>query len=436
MFVLDDQKAGSIMSDNLFGTSESPVSIPGMGASKFASHQLVVLGNGFDLECGLPTRFSHFFKPRLAALEEQDWERSETLGGLGYEASPTVWDFLLRSRMYAPWYSVEDAINDLILSAGDGKSGATGLAAQLIERIHGLAIAGEGKTDCFDEGEKLVSDEEDLLNNVTEFVAIDCADELRENDELWSPQKLVEYLGNQLGKLEENFSNYMLAVTKDNGSYIERSFSLLGWMLADVRPSDDFGNLKSTILSFNYTNPFKHSIGKSEAVKIINVHGSLDEGIIFGIDGTKCADNSLAFPFSKTYRVITAGTNFGEGVVHASGNGVLSRATQVIKFYGHSLGEADYAYFQAIFDSVNLYASDTKLVFYYKPHARPGMSADGDHPSEEKRSRNAMAARVTRLLSEYGKTLDNEDHGKNLMHKLMIEGRLEVRLLQDDQPSA
>ena len=43
-----------------------------------------------------------------------------------------------------------------------------------------------------------------------------------------------------------------------------------------------------------------------------------------------------------------------------------------------------------------------------------------------------MAARVTKLLAEYGKTLDNEDHGRNLMHKLMIEGRLEVRLLADE----
>ena len=40
--------------------------------------------------------------------------------------------------------------------------------------------------------------------------------------------------------------------------------------------------------------------------------------------------------------------------------------------------------------------------------------------------------RVTKLLTEYGKTLDYEDHGRNLMHKLMIKGRLEVRLLADE----
>ena len=190
----------------------------------------MVLGNGFDLECGLPTRFCHFFEPRIEALKSQDWKVAGRLEGLGYEATPTLWDFLLRSKMY---------------------------------------------------------------------------------------------------------------------------------------------------------------------------------------------------------RVITAGTDFGEGAVHAAGGRLLSHETRVVKFYGHSLGEADYAYFQAIFDSVNLYASDTKLVFYYKPHLKPG--DDGaDALLSDKRAKNTMAARVTRLLAEYGKTLDNEDHGRNLMHKLMIEGRLEVRLLKNE----
>ena len=160
------------------------------------------------------------------------------------------------------------------------------------------------------------------------------------------------------------------------------------------------------------------------------MHGNLSDGIIFGIDGTKCADNPLAFPFSKTYRVMTAGTDFGEGIVHTSNGSPLSMETSIVRFYGHSLGEADYAYFQAIFDSVNLYASDTKLVFYYKPHHKPtGNESDS---ALEQRARNSMAIKVARLLSEYGNTLDNEDHGRNLMHKLMIEGRLEVRRLRDE----
>ena len=128
------------MNEGLFGNGELSVDIstvrtpsiktpaikapeikaPEIKTPKFGFHQLVVLGNGFDLECGLPTRFCHFFEPRIEALKTQDWKTTGKLEGLGYEATPTVWDFLLRAKTYAPWYSVEDAVSDLVLSAGDG----------------------------------------------------------------------------------------------------------------------------------------------------------------------------------------------------------------------------------------------------------------------------------------------------------------------------
>ena len=412
-------------------TNEPLVGFPPIRTPKIGRHQLLILGNGFDLECGLPTRFCHFFEPRIEALEAQDWKSTGTIEGLGYEASPTLWDFVLRSKMYAPWYSVEDAMSDLVLSAGDGIRRPDGLAAALIERARKLAAeSSENATEIIDEDDTH-RDEEDLLRNAGEYMEADCADALRQAHEPWSSQEFLDYLGSQLAKLEENFSGYMRSICEGNKAYVDHSLYLLRWMLADGRPAEEDLILSTTVLSFNYTNPFKEAIRDSATVNVINVHGSLDEGIIFGIDGTKCTDNPLAFPFSKTYRIMTAGTDFGEGAVHAPGSGLLNHETRVVKFFGHSLGVADYAYFQAIFDSVNLYASDTKLVFYYKPHRRPGEDAS-DGMLSDKRARNIMTSRVTKLLAEYGKTLDNEDHGRNLMHKLMIEGRLEVRLLADN----
>lgn len=38
--------------------------------------------------------------------------------------------------------------------------------------------------------------------------------------------------------------------------------------------------------------------------------------------------------------------------------------TKMIKFYGHSLGEADYSYFQAIFDSVKLYGGGVRASYF------------------------------------------------------------------------
>lgn len=57
--------------------------------------------------------------------------------------------------------------------------------------------------------------------------------------------------------------------------------------------------------------------------------------------------------------------------------------------------------------------------FYFRPHA--GL--------DEAKARREMMEKAIKLLSAYGETLDNKDHGKNLIHKLLIEGRLSVSLL-------
>ena len=142
-------------------------------------------------------------------------------------------------------------------------------------------------------------------------MAVDCAEALRQSRKPWASQEFADFLGVQLTKLEDNFSNYMCSICEGNEDYVERSLELLRWMLADGRPAEENLILSTTVLSFNYTNPFKDAVRRTGTVSVINVHGSLDAGIIFGIDGTKCADNPLAFPFSKTYRIMTAGTDFG-----------------------------------------------------------------------------------------------------------------------------
>lgn len=94
----------------------------------------------------------------------------------------------------------------------------------------------------------------------------------------------------------------------------------------------------------------------------------------------------------------------------------ISSDINIIKFYGHGLGEADYSYFQAIFDSVDLYHSNTKIVFYWS-----------DYQGVEKQAiRVEQVKNVTKLIEEYGTTFTNEDHGRNLLTKLQLENRLQI----------
>ena len=46
-----------------------------------------------------------------------------------------------------------------------------------------------------------------------------------------------------------------------------------------------------------------------------------------------------------------------------------------------------------------------------------------------------MMNKVINLLTAYGATLENRDHGKNLIHKLLLEGRLSVQEIKFDSRS-
>lgn len=150
-----------------------------------------------------------------------------------------------------------------------------------------------------------------------------------------------------------------------------------------------------------------------------NVHGLLGRTeTIFGIDGKDVAEDDPALPFTKTYRLMSLEPYESEAVK------LRDSDTCYIKIFGHSLSRADYSYFQSIFDTVNLYGGDTKLVFLYKNYPNtPDKSVD------EQAIREELYSRISHLLIEYGNTLDNKDHGKNLMHKLLLEERLLIKRL-------
>jgi hypothetical protein len=40
--------------------------------------------------------------------------------------------------------------------------------------------------------------------------------------------------------------------------------------------------------------------------------------------------------------------------------------------------------------------------------------------------------RIASLFQAYGETIDNKDHGKNLMHKLLLERRLQIIRIRDE----
>ena len=397
--------------------------------------QLLVLGNGFDLQCGLKSAFADFMKPRGRLMEEAASERdidfeplhkspeesngelsdeddlASLLRGLGL----TAWDYILsEDEQERTWYDVEECIRTWVYYGTDSK--ATPCAKHL-QHIRFLQ-------DPFWSG--------DLATTAERAVYFFARDVYRLGQG-WDPASILSILREELRRFEQAFSSYLLEQMRETPLYPKAFLELLVELVTEQSlnawqietPIHQHSRLfeSVSVLNFNYTHPVLTSAyGKPS---VLNVHGLAETGnIIFGMDGKNLDPDqdyyASTVKFTKTYRLMELSSRPHESLVHPYVAGSPDSATGIIKFYGHSLGDADYSYFQAIFDEVNLYESDTHLIFYYNQD-RQNETVQAGSVQEE------MFEKVNRLITTYGATLDNEDHGRNLLHKLLLEGRLTIK---------
>lgn len=401
------------------------------------SSQLLILGNGFDLHCGLKSSYKDFFQSSiLDNIGVQYGLRQKKAEAIGF------WENLL-NEYYKKfgndnyrWCDIETIIKDTVLTIEE-------IAFNAIKSVR--------------QGESL-----EVIRTIKEFLYKICMSfyysllqrNICSDDEACS--LLINHILQELNKFERRFCKYI----KDNivnpnnekefnTQYIVNAMNLLKTITgftdiqyetiddiierleeeyykpisptmyqSDWREkhflSQEFANLSSVnILSFNYTALFD-ILGVQSPCVYNNVHGKLcmnkcaencsTSNIIFGIDDTIVQtqnENSEIHKFSKTYRKMLY-ANTETRVLPTKDNALE------IKFYGHSLSEADYSYFQSIFDYYNIYENNkVSLIFYY---------SKGFEQTDE----------VYRLINTYGKTLINKEQGKNLTHKLLLENRLKI----------
>lgn len=368
-------------------------------------HQLVVIGNGFDLECKLKSSFTSFISARNRAFEQEENGESNPLG-----FKRNLWDVILESMDGDHWADVEGAIARWVVPMGWKDTNSEFWRSSLDETVDVLQDISRGKKSAFDS--------KSIPVKVASYLSEGSPQKARQ----WNKEKLLELTRNDLKCLEKEFSAYLAQAEKDQPDYRENARRLMCELILQGRPSKEDYDIEESVLSFNYTHPIESLRSKEHEASYINIHGRLGGEIVFGIDGTGRMNDPTVTPFTKTYRLLSLDVSDTRSLVHAASPiGYQKYGTALIKFYGHSLGSADYSYFQAIFDSVHLYEGQTQLIFFYRRH--------GDKTSEEVRVETMR--QVIKLLDAYGRTLDNKDHGKNLIHKLLIEGRLAVKELPD-----
>jgi hypothetical protein len=394
------------------------------------AQQLIILGNGFDLASGLKSTYGQFIeyvmkesgisvdeiKQKIASFDIEslsDIKDSYIEQEDFFKLNIWIWLFINSDLSEASnWQSVEEQIyeyldNDLIELASNPKG------------LHDVSITKEKYKKA--------------------TLIVNCFIKCKEIEIERTPNSIAKFLMEQLNHLEASFEQFLFEnagyTVGNDGTGLFDYFEPARTLLTKIVEKDSITEESAyNVMSFNYTDPWDERWGRNGGLKdgflvpnkSLSVHGQalarLDDEvnrIIFGIDNQdlKISEYNYKYIFTKTFRTLV---NYSDTKTsqNATENNIFDKGIKVIKFFGHSLGEADYSYFQQMFDYYDLYNNDElRLYFYFKKYDDRDII---DYLNEQ-------SAMVIRLLEKYGETMSNKDHGKNLVTRLEMTKRLYIK---------
>lgn len=204
--------------------------------------QLIILGNGFDISCGLPSRYSDFYKTRPAVAEIFNCACQA-------KANVNIWDVILGSskEKQENWAGIEDAIKEWVMTSHD-----IGAPAMPVEKVaYYLA-----RDDFSVYSECSVIKELDSEYLVAYYLKLKFlnSDERIMN---WRSyiSRILDIFLEQLGKYQKIFQVYLggaLRSMSDDYRYraSQRISLLIGYGFSDI--SLDLIE-KTSVLNFNFT---------------------------------------------------------------------------------------------------------------------------------------------------------------------------------------
>ncbi|TFZ24318.1 AbiH family protein [Lactiplantibacillus plantarum] len=319
---------------------------------------LIIVGNGFDAHCGLKSNFKDFFqqissslkdienfwnepihyeselpvnKPRstivaqliggnesnslLAEMDIQKLESQtrvplflksrteiESLMGNKIITRPEggFWAayFNLKNEIPNYWYDVEKILRDFFEKSvsdigiqdsstlkHDYKSTTMTQFEGIYESIAALEVILNGDIDSEEAQKKLtyLSEMDETTQKIV-YLLINVFSFDPEQD------KLSDFLLIHLNIIENVFAKYLLKEVKGNTDYENKAQLVLSKLS---------GNTPYNLLDFNYTEP------KSQTLEVSrNIHSTLENNPIFGIDSAEVNANANYYQFTKTYRIM------------------------------------------------------------------------------------------------------------------------------------
>jgi len=387
------------------------------------------LGNGFDLQCNLPTRYSDFFGNRMKTVAYQsayDWlshlkivEKNTNYcikttisdfrdGAPLINAEFTVWDLLFLVIHYIRcslssnpngedsdfdnWADVEEQISSSVSSSTSSVVSAERI---VISWRYVYRILFDQETQIYEE-EYVANGQRTCFENVIADVISAQKPFPFAGERI---ESFFEYLLSQLRLFELSFKNYVFDAVKHNQNYDKTAHELCTKLLNSFP--------YPIIENFNYT-----SFGVGP-LTMLSVHGSIlpQNQIVFGIDDSNVKNTDPAYIFTKIMRELELGVN---------GNQILTLGTNVnvAIVYGLSLAKEDYSFFVDLFDRMNLADLQSKSVLIIDYSYYPG--------KEHSQIRKDIQYSLAMLINRYG-----EERGQRstLLASLWHSGRLIFQLI-------
>lgn len=378
------------------------------------SKSILIVGNGFDLNCGLPTKFSHFFETKLNKIREAADNYYTNIN-----KTCNLWYLLLFYAFYDSnyyesefrrfveriqkndvlWMDVESFIKKIVFSNRDSDEWMKKHLKQNNYLNELIQLHEERNIN-------LIMSNDDQRYAIKKHFRLKCSTNSFE---------MVDHLYSELVEFEKDFKEYVKKSQENSEVYDERSYKIIEEICT--------GEKMISIIDFNYTfiqtsyiRKGKFS-GRDVDINKYNIHGEyLDEQVVIGFDASSISNNEFnVIQMSKAWQKMNGHFEPYQ----------LPRKEEVkwIKFYGHSLGEQDYSYFHAIFDYYDIYKSDVRLMFFYTEYEKTD--------EMNKIVRENFISKVYSLLNNYALQSGNEEHVRTIVSKLQLENRLIIRKISN-----
>ncbi|QNQ82759.1 AbiH family protein [Lactobacillus sp. PV012] len=448
--------------------------------------ELLVIGNGFDLECGLKTQYEDFFfeKYGINLIAEIDSEKNSELEFEHYQKLANQ-KFI---KEFSKAINEQLDINRLIKENKDAYGYLVNYFSQRFKSILHTIDPDNLNNNLRDKRNKKLKtkftnwdivfissyilmkkgnefkwiDIEKAIFEVITTVLLEKKDVFSEEDFLnkYSKDKfigIVKYCFREKKDISTSMLDSLVKFEKSFADYIgdqlnekwDKYLPAASKLLEILTRASQKQKVKLDVINFNYSldenlidymkrknylpNIEIHSWTNIHGIALWNnaktraninkIHGKKQGKMaapIFGIDGHDILtskinrDLNLDDPriiFTKSFRLIDNKINLMRDREHQ----IQSKMDKII-FFGHSLGHADYSYFESLFDICDIFNSNVELEFYYHHH---------EQSLENRIAERLVLKRIVNLLTSYGETVP-EQHGENIVNRLVLEQRLNL----------